>query len=168
MEAMEASSGLVLLLFVVVVVVMVVVVVVVMVVDTVDVDPGCSSLSAVEEVKKAETEEEACSCKLPGMIMLPLLLALPLSPLPLWLLPLGVPLLRNLPLLLEEDNPIVNPSCINVERVPERVAICCSCPCRSCCCLCCRSRCCHWCRSCCCCCRRVVSRTSSLSERLFD
>jgi hypothetical protein len=52
-EAMEASSGLVLLRFVVVVVVMVVVVVVVvMVVDTVAVDPGCSSLSAVEEVKK--------------------------------------------------------------------------------------------------------------------
>jgi hypothetical protein len=46
MEAMEASSGLVLLRFVVVVVVMVVVV---MVVDTVAVDPGCSSLPAVEE-----------------------------------------------------------------------------------------------------------------------
>jgi hypothetical protein len=54
---MVASSGLVFLCFVVVVVVVVVaVVVVVVVVDTVAVDPVCSSLPAVEEVKD-ETEE---------------------------------------------------------------------------------------------------------------
>jgi hypothetical protein len=42
----------------------VVVVVVVVVVDTGAVNPGCSSLPAVEEVN-AGAEEESCSCKLP-------------------------------------------------------------------------------------------------------
>jgi hypothetical protein len=129
-EAMVASSGLILLRFVVVVMVMVVVVVVVVVVDTVADDLGCSSLPAVEEVKKAETEEESCSSKLPGMIMLPLPLTLPLPlplPLPLALPPLPLLLVMLLSLSEErlEEALIVDPSsCINVERVSERVAIC--------------------------------------------
>jgi hypothetical protein len=63
-EAMVAFWGLALLRFLVVVMVMVLVVVVavvVVVIDSVAVDPGCSSLPAVEEVKD-ETEE----CALPN------------------------------------------------------------------------------------------------------
>jgi hypothetical protein len=56
------------------------------------------------------------------MIMLPLPLALPLLPLPLPLPPIHP--LWMLSLYLEEEDPIVDP-CINVERVLERITICC-------------------------------------------
>jgi hypothetical protein len=127
-EAMVASSGLVLLRFPVALVVGAVAATVAVTVvsgGTDTVAPACTPSQPVEEVK-AKTEE-SCSSKLPGMIMLPLPLALPLPspltlplplllpPLPLWLLPMP------LPLRLEEDL-IVDP-CMNMERVLERVRV---------------------------------------------